>query len=381
MKSIVKPKMLYMMIVDWAWIKQRPHFMAEEMAKRFDLLVLYPFLNRRKGLQKKNPLAGILHMPIFTIPMGRRIPLINPMNVFFQRLFVWLVMRLYRPDYIWISHPSTNKLMPHRISGKVIYDCMDDYAAMAASDAIRQDLLVNEKHLVANADYLMVSSNELKMVFLQRYSQLESSRVTIVRNGFDGKLIEPRATQPASQLYKIAYVGTISHWFDWDVIQQSLDAFSNIEYHLIGPVDASVSHINHPRLHVHGTIEHAKLYDTVCGMDCMCMPFMLNDIIKSVDPVKLYEYINYGKNILCVRYEEIQRFEPFVYFYSDYEEYAAAIRKLITQPQLIYSDAQRTSFLGQNSWKDRGAQVEQLLFNPPVTGSEGDAGINEPIHQ
>ena len=46
------------------------------------------------------------------------------------------------------------------------------------------------------------------------------------------------------------------------------------------------------------------------------MPFILNELIESVDPVKLYEYINFEKNIICIKYDEILRFKDFVYFYN-----------------------------------------------------------------
>lgn len=54
------------------------------------------------------------------------------------------------------------------------------------------------------------------------------------------------------------------------------------------------------------------------NMDCLIMPFILNDIISDVDPVKLYEYISMGKNIISVKYREVKRFEKFVYFYREF---------------------------------------------------------------
>ena len=33
-------KMLYCMHIGWNWIKQRPHFIAEELANEYDLTVI-----------------------------------------------------------------------------------------------------------------------------------------------------------------------------------------------------------------------------------------------------------------------------------------------------------------------------------------------------
>lgn len=74
------------------------------------------------------------------------------------------------------------------------------------------------------------------------------------------------------------------------------------------------------------------------------MPFIINDIIESVDPVKLYEYINFNKNILTSYYEEIDRFDPFVYFYNSYDEFRKQIDLLKSNRKLKYSESERYSF-------------------------------------
>ncbi len=48
----------------------------------------------------------------------------------------------------------------------------------------------------------------------------------------------------------------------------------------------------------YGPIDDDKLYKNVQNFDCLIMPFKLNKLIFSVDPVKLYEYINYNKPIV-----------------------------------------------------------------------------------
>ena len=46
----------------------------------------------------------------------------------------------------------------------------------------------------------------------------------------------------------------------------------------------------------------------------MIMPFKLNELVKSVDPVKLYEYINYNKPIISIFYQEIKRYSQLCGF-------------------------------------------------------------------
>ena len=40
------------MNVDWDWIKQRPHFIAEGLATKNEIKVIYQYRYQRDGLQK-----------------------------------------------------------------------------------------------------------------------------------------------------------------------------------------------------------------------------------------------------------------------------------------------------------------------------------------
>jgi hypothetical protein len=110
-------------------------------------------------------------------------------------------------------------------------------------------------------------------------------------------------------------------------------------------------------------VEHDALYDSVSDADCLIMPFVVNEIIESVDPVKLYEYINFQKNILCVEYPEIKRFDSFVYFYSDYESYKQQITHLMRSNVRKYTEEERRAFLQSNNWASRVSVIETLLEN------------------
>ena len=91
------------------------------------------------------------------------------------------------------------------------------------------------------------------------------------------------------------------------------------------------------------------------------MPFHVNDIIRAVDPVKLYEYLNFDKNILCVRYNEVERFGEFVRFYTDQDSFAGQIRAMQEDRSVSYSADRREQFLRENSWKARADRMEELI--------------------
>ena len=167
----------------------------------------------------------------------------------------------------------------------------------------------------------------------------------LVRNGYNGAILDQAKTvsEKKHKLYTFAYFGTISTWFNFDYILRSLEECADIQYELFGPL-AGVQIPKHERIHYHGTIEHEKLLENIKDADCLIMPFLINEIIEAVDPVKLYEYINFNKNILTCRYEEIERFEPFVCFYTGYDEFIKQILNLKKSNDVKYSNDDRETF-------------------------------------
>lgn len=82
--------------------------------------------------------------------------------------------------------------------------------------------------------------------------------------------------------------------------------------------------------------------------------FYLTDVVQSVDPVKLYEYIFLDKPIVCVRYPEIERFAPYVEFYETKDQFNAAIQRLLTTGSQSIHGRQADIFLEKNTWFVRG---------------------------
>lgn len=352
-------KIVYMMHVDWNWIKQRPHFIAEGLAEKHNLTVLYQHRYSRSGFQKRDS-GGLRLCPIYVIPRGDRSPFFRSINCKIKDLAVRRQVSKTKADCLYLTFPDQVGSIPDNYSGKVIYDCMDNYAAFLNDVTERRQIQEQEAALVNRADAILVSSEKLKSVLLERYGAQHTEKITLVRNGYNGQTMQTvPPTENSSKKYIVAYFGTISSWFNFDFIQKSLEDFPNLEYLLMGPADVPVP--QHQRINYIGTVEHKELPVVTKAADCLAMPFVVNELIEAVDPVKLYEYINFNKNILCVKYPEVERFDPFVYFYTDYETYKQQLTALMEADHVKYTDAQRKSFLSENSWVSRVQIIEKLL--------------------
>lgn len=340
-----KEQMLYIMGIDWDWIYQRPQILADMLSRDYQLTVIFP----RSILKSKRKLpnhAGIEFHVLWTIPYQEKNRLIGKISALLNaRLF----QDINCYQYIFIGYPLYARYVPDDYQGSIIYDCMDNHEAIYPDQKRIANVLAQEVKLVNKSRLLTVSSELLR----QKMNSIAGCpKSVLVRNGTISRDIHDITFPSAKARYLLGYIGTISNWFNFTLIEDSLNLVSGIEYHLIGPTVVKKPLIN--GVVYHQPVSRDGLWDTIKEYDCLIMPFQVNDIVMSVDPVKLYEYIAFGKCIISVYYPEIERFRDFVYFYSDRDEYIGLLESLMRKnfpPK--YNKEQQRAFLGSNTWEER----------------------------
>mgnify|MGYP003290362633 CR=1 FL=1 len=353
-------KITYISHVDWDWIKQRPQFLAEEMAEKCQIVYVYrKVIGQRLGVKNiKNP--KIKYKVIYLLPLTR-FRIIRKINTWICKVVEKSIVLREKTDIIWTSDCHCTDIFGK--NKKVVYEVMDLYGEMVISQKEKQKIFSDEQMMMEKADHVIVTSLYIQEK-LQEIYHIPKQNISIIRNGVSLKqknIKNITNKKNTKGKIKLAYIGTVAGWFDWEKIEYSLEKLSNIEYHIIGPVAEKPSiELPDDRIIFYGSIQHEKLSDIVKDMDILLMPFVVNEIVKAVDPVKLYEYINFFKDIICVQYKEIERFSDFVYFYHTSEEYVDAINKIIQGNKSKYTFEQAEKFLKQNSWEKRAEEAVQV---------------------
>ncbi len=350
------------MHIDWRWIKQRPHFIAEGLSDLYDVNVVhfcskqYLFGNSSSSTANEK---NINLLPALRLPLYQKKGIYGLNKAYLKAYFKLLISR-YDPDFIWITFPQIYDYIPSNTRCKIIYDCMDDATGFDFQNDLHSKILEVEKKLVNDASIIFASSNYLCKNLDKNYGC--KNKLAVIRNAFNGEIIDDKVNNSKKpEPFKIGYVGTVAEQIDFEKIKVTLEKMEDIEYHFIGPY-VREDEIKHDKIKFYGTISHEKLYDYVKNFDCLIMPFKLNELVKSVDPVKLYEYINYNKPIISVYYDELDFFSQFIFFYSNTEELISLLKQMIKNNFATkYSYAERVKFLKANSWDMRVAEITKYL--------------------
>lgn len=356
MGKVENMKILYLMWIDWRWIWQRPQILASKLVSKYDITVLFPqnIISRQK--MQKNPYPD-QYKKAYVVPFYDKNSVLQKVM---DGVIRWCMRDVQKYDVVWAGHPLFEKFIPSNYTGRIIYDCMDNHAALSGSAAKGAIVDAEEKRLVSRSSLVFATSSLLKEK-IEKYVTRPETKVVLVRNGYDFKDLYSVSRGEKKAGYKLGYIGTISEWMDYPSIIQSIAECCNIEYHLIGLVSGN-NYVKKERLFYEGVVEHNALYDKIKDYDCLVMPFVVNEIVLSVDPVKLYEYISFGKCIISVYYPEIERFGEFVYFYHTSEEYCELIKRLASHgfpPK--YSEESQRKFLQENTWEKRFEKITESI--------------------
>jgi len=183
-----KKRILYLMHIDWRWIKQRPQFIAEGLSNIYDIKVAY-FVSKQFLFGEVTELSNhknIDFLQLFRLPFYHN-TIIYDLNKFYMRIIFKSLIKKYDPDFIWITFPQLYDYIPPNTKCKVIYDCMDLSTGFDFPESFKSKILNLEEKLVTDADLVFVSSNFLFKRLDRKYRC--ENKLFLIRNAFDGEIL------------------------------------------------------------------------------------------------------------------------------------------------------------------------------------------------
>ncbi len=359
----MKKKMAYLMHVDWNWIKQRPHFLAEKLSAYYELDLFFIRNQGVKGLVNNSTFDGFNSINIlYKFPFSSQIHIFENIEKKINNSVQKILYSNYY-DYIWITSPIILQFINlSKIRyGYLIYDCMDDVSEFPQSKKAKSYLLELERRVLAKNNIVFASSERLQETIQNRgYKE----KVYLINNALEPEKLNLKRKENGTKvkktinLFNLGYFGTISEWFDFKLISSLLKLRNDITFTLIGPTNINIP--KHSRINYVGPVIHEKLVDNLENIDAFIMPFVVNSLVLSVDPVKVYEYIAFGKPSFVVKYPETEKFKDLVYLYENVEDLSQKINDVINGNNHI-EKSKVDEFINNNTWDNRVDKIRSII--------------------
>jgi len=140
--------------------------------------------------------------------------------------------------------------------------------------------------------------------------------------------------QPA---WSFAFVGNV-----WDNHRQQVDALSSL-----------------PNVFFLGQRAYQELPGYLAGFDVCIMPHLCNALTRSMDPIKLYDYLASGKPIVSTPVAGVERFSDVVYVGATLEEFITGLDEAMQEGGRLHS--KRQAYARENTWPRRAAEIWEVL--------------------
>jgi glycosyltransferase involved in cell wall biosynthesis len=262
--------------------------------------------------------------------------------------------------------PQADWLVDTLQPSTIVYHCVDDIAAQkgVAAAAFREA----EAHFAARADLVLASAPALA----ERMRTL-NERVFYAPNVADTEhfaaALEVGRVDPAMAALpgpRLVFTGAVvATKLDLELIEIVARARPDWAIALVGPVGAGdprtdISALESlPNVHLLGARPYAALPEVLRRADVALVPYAINDLTRSVFPMKVYEYLAAGLPVVTTPLPALAD-TTGVIVAADAPATVAAVERALADDGQAARRA-RSAAVRENSWDARLAEIDAYL--------------------
>lgn len=259
-----------------------------------------------------------------------------------------LLLNITQPIVV-VQYPSWYDVAAGVPGATVVHDCLDYVGGFSNVPAEMVEL---ERRLIRDADLVVATAAPLA----EHVAELRES--TVIRNAADveffagsGKIDAPKSKQSRPI---VGYFGAISDWYEVGWIEHCAKARPEWDFILIGQTTgADVTSLEGLRnVSLLGEQPYATLPEHLAKFDVAVIPFVVNDLIRCTNPVKLYEYMAAGKPVVASAMPEVVNATPLVYIANTAAQFESQIAKALSEDTPALR-RERQEWAAEHTWTNR----------------------------
>ena len=245
-------------------------------------------------------------------------------------------------------------LLRERYGWPIIYDCHD---LLEGFNNVAREIVDAEPAVLESADFVVFSSDYLHKVYEHRV-KLRPGRVALLRNAVDARFVADRGATDR----KIAgYIGALQDWFDADAVRAAAMANRDALFRIVGRVErlpvrelASL-----PNVELAGEVPHERLPEILSGFTIGLIPFVVNELTRAANPIKMYEYFSAGLPVVSTRLPEVELYSDLVYIADSAQDFARQVSSALTEDDMGLRERRREVARGE-TWEQRADQLLKI---------------------
>lgn len=329
-----------------AWFRKQ-QFMSRFLAAGHRVLYVQPAASMVRRAQG-NPLARnrflfgktekiddhlYLYYPPWSLPKPAN-PLSATLNYKWQSLEVARAARNLgmRAPVLWLYRPEYSVGLKYIPCSSMVFDLVDDLSAYNKNLRAAEFIDKCTRDLIQQSSLFVTTSS----VLLEKYGQA-CRRRALVSNGFDSnifKIGKRDLPEPLANTRRplVGFIGTLFGFLDYALIEYCVREHPDKTFVFVGEVEQSgadgVARLKkYSNTLFLGRRPKEEIPAYVASFDLCISPFKVDDVSRSVSPLKVYEYLAMGKPVVSAFMEGLSKDSagPFVTFAKDKESFSKSI--------------------------------------------------------
>lgn len=268
----------------------------------------------------------------------------------------------FNEPIFWFVAPHVSYFADYFEKSATVYYCTDNVSQMPGVDQASIEML--EDDLLRKADVVFATAEHL----LDRLRQRGRSRnmhYSPHAVDYDHFSQAQNRDLPIADEFAIrhrpiiGYIGLVERWVDLDLIAYIAKARPDWAISLIGRIAIDVDPVSFAEnIQCLGVKRYRDLPRYLKGFDVCILPFKINELTKSVNPIKIKEYLASGKPIVATSLPEMKLFNGLVEVAESYDDFVQKIDMLLNSDG---RSAKRMSFVRHDSWSNRVEMISQAI--------------------
>jgi len=310
--------------------------------------------------------------PMLPLPGQRSFRKIRTWN---RRFRIWQIRKQARElglkgHVLWLYHPSQVEFLDE-LGGDaelIVYDWTDDWVAAfppERPDGEKRRLAEAQEALLKRADVVFGVSEELC-----RRAREFGPWVYHLPNATDTDAFAPAApdSEPPPVFAGkprpyLVYLSQITERVDFELICELAARRPEWRIFMIGPQLCPESRLEnlrvHPNVHLTGPLPYESAARSVAHADVCILPHKVDPLTRTLDPIKLYDYLATGKPIVSTNVAMNSALRPCVRVADGVDDFEAAILESLSES--VDGRKRRRMAALEHNWKARAETALEIL--------------------
>lgn len=371
---------------DDAWFRKQ-HFMSRFVKAGYKVAYIEPSFSivkkpdkDKSNYQINRPFKIIVEKKsdsLFIIKPPQGMPFWSHPNVsrlnyiYFAVRLRWVLKKLGFRDYIlWNYRPEYAPGVSLFDYGKFVFDITDDLAAYRGKENIKHNYIKGcMEDIARKSDHVIVTASTL----LDKYGKF-TKNISLVPNGYDSDLFSDSGALMPDDMIGIkspvvGFIGTLFSFLDYKLLEYIIRNSPETSFVFIGNLEESARKewegiIINKNVFWLGKKKKEDIPRYISKFDVCINPFKVDDVSKSVSPLKVFEYLAMKKPVVSVRMESLEREEvaPFVYFAGSYEDFLDKLNTALLESE-TFQDRLNYEIIKKYSWESLFKKVLTMTEN------------------